>query len=104
MIQICLFVNFTGPESLIIKLIEKGANINVINDYLNSPLVLAVYYSEYAVSVTLDCLKKNWKIFSEFDKAAEMLIEKGADVHVVGEGDVTVLEDAKDKGKYKWFV
>lgn len=34
---------FTGPESMAEQLIENGADVNVIDDNDNSPLIVAIY-------------------------------------------------------------
>lgn len=33
---------FTGPESLILMLIENGADVNVVNSHNNTALILAI--------------------------------------------------------------
>lgn len=49
-----------------------------------------------------DVLKLS-NFFSEFDKAAEMLIQKGADLNIISADGNTVLTDAKERGGKQSF-
>lgn len=72
------FECYPGSESMMQLLIENGANINAVNMYNNTGLIL--------------CISKG------FDKAAEFLIRKGPDVNIVGQGGNTALTWAAFRG------
>lgn len=69
----------------------------------NSALILAISSGDHWKLVRSLCI--NVEIirfvvsFLGFDKVAELLIEKGADVHIVGQDGTTALTVASNKGK-----
>lgn len=97
-------IEFTGPESIIKLLIESGADVNAVNNVNNTALILAISKSK-SYEIEAPSETKLWKqqfhsipFHLEFESAAELLIERGAEVNVVGEFD-TPLIWATNNGK-----
>lgn len=79
---------------------EHGADINAVNKYNNSALIMAVWAGNFLTYC--EKVAMQWTVptlFSEFDNVAEFLIQKGADVNVVGENGYTALMWAAQKGE-----
>lgn len=92
--------NDSGRKNITKLLLEHGADIDAVNEYNNSALIMAVWagnFWTYSGKVVIQ-----WTVptlFLEFDNVAEFLIQKGADVNVVGENGYTALMWAAQKGE-----
>lgn len=83
-----IHLNFTGAESVVRMLLENGIDINAKNEFGNSALILAISSGEilnllngYSIQETS---KGSISSCLGFEKFAELLIEKGADINIVG--------------------
>lgn len=90
-------------------LIDKGAYIDAVNNDRNSALIFTIVLG-IRLKIRILCfsyfckLSKIQYFFGEgFDKAAELLIEKGADVNIVGKNKQTALTWAAYSGKFLLF-
>lgn len=68
-------------------LIDHNADINAVNIYNNTALLLAIGSGDMKLVEVLciTCSKKPFAFFcSDFEKIAKLLIENGADINTVG--------------------
>lgn len=81
-------------------LIDNGAHIDAVDNNRNSALITAIVYGIHLNRWdNISVLKYVIYCDQEFGKAAELLIEKGADVNIVGQGENTALMWAAYKGE-----
>lgn len=83
-------------------LLENGANINVVNKLNNNALTIAISEGMHKHETSLikrGSFDNDNIFFLGFDKIAEQLIQKGADVHVLGQFGRTALSLAAKMGK-----
>lgn len=85
----------SGHESTVRLLIGNGANVNIVNKFNNSALILALYkgirWKNLWNCSLKDAKKKTAIYFPGFENIAELLIRNGADVNVVGQHAYTAL-------------
>lgn len=115
-----------GFEKVAKILIEKGANVNVVNEDNESPLLMAALYSKTHSSTNLCSSKFRWEIqisantssivlyytfslilsvwpiliysFLESEKILQMLVENGANINAADRENNTALIFATKKG------
>lgn len=83
-------------------LIENKADLNIVNIYNHTALVVSIFKGNHKTVESLNemIFEKNLHIlFLGFDKIAELLIQSGADVHIVGQNGNTALIWAIYKGR-----
>lgn len=83
-------------------LIEKGADINATNGGNDSALILAIE-SGYLLKTLIISIQTKLHSFCclGYEKTAELLIQKGADVGVINSRGTTALMNAANKGKIR---
>lgn len=101
-----LWAAYTGQTSIAKMLIEHGADINAINsNFKNSALIVAIFQGIQSKNQKCSHNRNVEKHFCipikilEFEEIADLLIEKGADVNIVGFGVETALTQATNHGK-----
>lgn len=97
--------NDTGQESLVQLLIDNGADIKTVSILNSNALMSAIKGGEYnwkfiKTFYSKYCFKNNASFFLiGFEKIAELLIQKGADVNVIADNGDSALIIAAYKGK-----
>lgn len=93
---------FEGLEEIVELIIEKGADVNAMNIYNETPLSLAIS-SSIIFKCNLITIKNHKMIgsnlFADLEKSAEILIQKGADIHVKTKQGNSILMLASSAGK-----
>lgn len=95
-----------GHEGAVRLLIENGINLNRVNNVNNSALILAINGGNLQRnywSILIWCFSEIQFSSLGYDKIAELLIEKGADIDIVGNGGLTALSVAAGRGKLKFL-
>lgn len=87
-------------------LIENGALVNAVNDANESALLVSIYagkiidmFKNVCIKETSFLCKKSRILFSGFSKITELLIQKNANVNVVGRDGKTALIWSAEQGE-----
>lgn len=84
-------------------LVENGADVNIVNKYNNTALILAITKGDQLKDVKslykTSFQNKFYLLIQGFEKVAELLIQKGTNVNIVGVYGKTATVHATEKGK-----